>query len=85
MHFLNLSWSIEVSIACVQLNLLTIFKLLPAACFDFTFLLEMHSDILNFFILLIIIIDAIYVINCMSTVSIVSFLTIRSVVMIVFI
>ena len=76
MHFLNLSWSIDVSIAFVELNLLTIFKLLPAACSDFSFLFEIHSDFWKFLILLIIIIDALYVIESMSTVSIVSFLTI---------
>lgn len=85
MHFLNLSWTVELSIAWVKLNLLAIFKLLSAACCDFAFLLKMHSDFRNFFILLIIIIDSIYVIKSLSTVSVVSFWTIRPVLMIIFI
>ena len=83
MHFPTLSWRVEVSIRSIKLNFLAIVKLHLAALIFLSFILKMLY-FTKFFILLIII-KAMFVIESMSTVPIVSFLSIRSLVMTVFV
>lgn len=76
MHFQTLSWRVEVSIRSVKLNFLAIVKFHFEALIFLSFILNLLC-FTNFFILLIII-KAILVIECMSTLPIVSFQLIRS-------
>lgn len=76
MHFQTLSWRVEVSIRSVKLNFLAIVKFHFEALIFLSFILNLLC-FTNFFILLIII-KAIFVIECMSTLPIVSFQLIRS-------
>ena len=83
MHSPTVSWRVEASIRSVKLNFLAIVKLHFEALIFLSLILKMLC-FTKFFILLIII-KAIFVIECMSTVPIVSFLSIRSLVMTIFV